>query len=55
MNIKLSVKIGKCCIEISQLLQVAFGENALQKSSVFEYHKRLEDGREDVADDPRSG
>jgi len=34
---------------------VAYGEYAIKKSNVFEWHRRFKEGREDVQDDPRSG
>jgi hypothetical protein len=34
---------------------VACDEYAVKKSSVFEWRRRLKEGREDVKDDPRSG
>jgi histone-lysine N-methyltransferase SETMAR len=34
---------------------VAYGEYAMKKSSVFEWHRRFEEGPEDVQDDPTSG
>jgi len=34
---------------------VAYGEYAMMKLSVFEWHRRFKEGREDVQDDPRSG
>jgi len=34
---------------------VAYGEYAMKKSSVFEWHMRFKEGREDMQDDPRSG
>jgi hypothetical protein len=37
------------------LLTVAYGEYAMKKSSVFEWHRRFKEGQEDVQDDPRSG
>jgi hypothetical protein len=36
-------------------LTVAYGEYAMKKSSIFECHKQLKEGWEDVQDDPRSG
>jgi hypothetical protein len=56
INIKFCVKIGKTASEtLAALLTVAYGEYALEKSSVFEWHRRFKEGREDVQDDPRSG
>ena len=34
---------------------MAYGEYAMKKSSVFEWHRGFKEGREDVQDDPRSG
>ena len=53
INIKFCVKIGKSANETLALLRVAYGEYAMKKSSVFEWHRRFKEGREDVQDDPR--
>jgi len=37
------------------MLQKAYGESAMKKTSVYEWYKRFQDGREDVEDDERSG
>jgi len=37
------------------LLTVAYGEYAMKKLSVFDWHRRFKEGREDLQDDPRSG
>ena len=37
------------------LLTVAYGEYAMNKSSVSEWHRRFKEGQEDVEDNPRSG
>jgi transposase len=55
INIKFCVKIGKSASETLALLTVAYGEYDMRKSSVFEWHGRFKEGREDVRDDPRSG
>ena len=55
INIKFCVKIRKSTSETLALLTVAYGEYVMKKSSVFEWHTRFEEGREDVQDDPRSG
>jgi hypothetical protein len=54
INIKFCVKIGKSSTETLDLLAVAYGEYAMKKSSVSEWHRRFKEGR-DVQDDPRSG
>ena len=53
INIKFCVKIGKSASETLALLTGANCEYATKKSSVFESHRRLKEGREDVQDDPR--
>jgi len=55
INIKFCVKIGKNASETLALLTVAYGEYDIKKSSVFEWHRRFKEGREDVQDDPSSG
>ena len=55
INIKFCVKIGKSANEMLALLTVAYGEYTMQKWSVFEWHRRFKEGREDVQEDPRSG
>jgi len=49
------VKIGKSTSETLALLTVAYGECAMKKSSVFGWHRRFKEGRENMQDDPRSG
>jgi hypothetical protein len=55
INIKFCVKIGKSASETLALLTVVYGEYAMKKLSVFEWHRRFKEGREDVLGDPRSG
>ena len=55
INIKFCVKIGKSANEKLVLLTVVYDEYAMKKSSVFEWYRRFQEGREDVQDDPRSG
>jgi len=55
INIKFCVKIGKSASEMLALLTVVYGEYAMKKLSVFEWHRRFKEGREDVQDNPRSG
>jgi hypothetical protein len=49
------VATGSGASETLALLTLACGEYAIQKSSVFEWQRRFQDGREDVQDDPSSG
>jgi transposase len=55
INIKFYAKLGKSMSETLQMLTEAHGANAMKKSSVFEWHKRFKEGREDVKDDKRTG
>jgi len=38
-----------------KILEKAFGESAMKKTSVYEWYKRFEEGREDVEDDEKVG
>jgi len=55
INIKFCVKIGKSASETLALLTDAYGEYAMKKSSVFEWHRWFKEGREDVQDDQEVG
>jgi hypothetical protein len=48
-------KTGKSASETLALLTVVYGEYAMKKSRVCEWHRPLKEGREDVQDDPRNG
>jgi hypothetical protein len=52
---RVCVEIRKSACETLALLTLAYGEYPMRKSSVCERHRRFQDGREDVQDDPRSG
>jgi reverse gyrase len=45
INIKFCLKIGKSVSGTLVLLTVAYGEYSIKKSSVFEWHRRLKEGR----------
>jgi hypothetical protein len=49
------VKIGKSASETLALLTVDYGEYAMNKLSVFDWHRRFKERREGVQDDPGSG
>jgi [histone H3]-lysine36 N-dimethyltransferase SETMAR len=53
--IKFCQKLGKTATETHEMLQVAFGEEALSRSKTFEWHSRFSSGRTSTDDDPRSG
>jgi hypothetical protein len=55
INIKFCVKIGKSASGTLTILTVAYGEYAMKKVNVFEWHRLFKEGRKYVEDDPRSG
>ena len=55
VNIKFCVKLGKTATETLQLLHDAYGDEALSRAQVFEWHRRFVLGRVSVEDDTRSG
>jgi len=55
VNIKFCVKLGKTATETLQLLRDAYGDEALSRARVFEWHRRFVLGRVSVEDDTRSG
>ena len=55
LAIKFSFKAGKSATETLQMVNAAYGDQALSRSNVFRWYGRLRDGREDSEDHPRSG
>lgn len=53
--IKFCVKLGKTGKETHEMIKTAYGDNAIGRSSVFEWHKLFREGREEVEDAARSG
>ena len=53
--IKVCFKLGKNATETYGMLQTAFRSSCMSRASVFEWHKRLKEGREPVRDDERCG
>ena len=53
--IKFCFKLGKNATETYGMLQTAFGASCINRASVFEWYKRLKEGRESVRDDERCG
>ena len=53
--IKFCFKLGKNGTETYGILQTAFGASCMNRTSVFEWHKRFKEGRESVRDDERCG
>ena len=53
--IKFWFKLGKNPSETYGILQTAFGASCMNRTSVFEWHKKFKEGRESVRDDERCG
>ena len=53
--IKLCFKLGKNATKTYGMLQTAFRASWMNRASVFEWHKRFEEGRESLKDDERCG
>ena len=53
--IKFCFKLGKNGTEMYGILQTTFGLFCINRASVFEWHKRFNEGRESVRDDERCG
>jgi transposase len=54
-NIKFCQKLGKSASETFQMINQAYGEEALGRSAVFKWHKRFEEGRDSLEDDEHNG
>jgi hypothetical protein len=55
VNITFCVKLGKTPTETYRMLQTVYVDEALSRSNVFEWFKRIKDGREGLQNDPRRG
>jgi len=53
--IEFSCKVGLSATKFVELIQKAYGDAALSRTTIFEWHKRFREGRESVKDDGRSG
>jgi len=53
--IKFCFKIGKTATETYQLLQLAYGEDAMGRTQVFDWFRRFKEGRTSAESDRRSG
>jgi hypothetical protein len=53
VNIKFCVKMGKRVTETFQLINKAYGDNAVSRTRVFEWYSRFWDGRGNLIDDER--
>jgi hypothetical protein len=55
LAIKVCLKVGKSTTETPQLVNLAYGDQALPRSSVSRWYGRFRDGRKYSEDDPRRG
>jgi transposase len=55
INIKFLVKLGKSGPQICQMLQQAYGEDALKRSTVFKWVQHYREGRKDPMGNNMSG
>jgi len=53
--IKFCFRAGKSAMETLQMVNAAYGDQALSRLNVFRWYGQFRDGREDIEDDPRSG
>ncbi|UYV80288.1 hypothetical protein LAZ67_18002305 [Cordylochernes scorpioides] len=53
--LKFCVRLGKNATETFQILQKAFKDDCISRSQSGKWHKAFKEGREEVADEPRSG
>lgn len=54
-NIKFCVKLGKSATATFEMLQQAYGEEAMSRARCFDWHSRFRNGRTSLDDDERSG
>ena len=55
MAVKFCCKVDFSTTKAVELIQKAYGDAALSRTTIFEWHKRFREGRESVKDDERSG
>jgi hypothetical protein len=55
VNVKFCVKLQKSPSETLEMLRTVCGESIMNKSNVFQCHKRFREGRENVSGDETQG
>ena len=55
LNIKFCFKLGKTFTETHQMMKKVYGDDCLSRSSIHEWFKHFQEGREALEDDERSG
>ncbi len=54
-SVKFCVKLKKTATQTFHTIQKDYQEEAMSRAMVFMWHKRFENGQEDVEDDKRAG
>jgi transposase len=54
LAIKFCFKAGKSEKETLQMVNAAYGDQALSRSNIYRWYGRFPDGREDIEEEPRS-
>ena len=54
-NIKFLTQLGKSATDSYNMLTEVYGDQCLSRTQVFEWFKKLKDGREYVGDDKKIG
>jgi len=52
-NVEFCVKLGKSAVETYNVLKKFYGGECLSRTLVFEWFRRLKEGREEIGDDQR--
>ena len=55
ISLKFLVRLDKTPTEALKLLQEVYGDDAMSRTCLFEWHRRFKEGKEEVEDDHRSG
>jgi hypothetical protein len=55
LAMKFCFKDGKCVTETLQMVNAAYGDQALSRLNIFRWWGRFRDEREDIEEDPSSG
>ena len=55
LAVKFCFKTGKSVTETLQMVNAAYGDQALTRSNVFRWYGRFRDEQEGIEDDPKSG
>jgi hypothetical protein len=54
-SIKFCVKLGKSATETNDMIKLAYKDEAMSRTRVFEWYSQFKNGREEVEDEQRAG